>query len=232
MSELSISKIIRDKLFELQDLDYRAFQSNLTPSITEEDIIGVRTPVLRNFAKEMVKDPDIDAFFKDLPHKYYDENNMHGFMLSLIKDFDEVIRLLDEFLPYVDNWATCDMMRPKVFAKHKKELLPHIYRWMESENTYTVRFAIEMLMTYYLDEDFDLEYPRRISKIRSEEYYINMMIAWYFATALAKQYDAILPFFVSPCMDKWTHNKAIQKARESYRVTAEQKEYLNTLKIK
>ena len=180
----------------------------------------------------MAKDPEIDGFLENLPHQYYDENNVHAFILEKKKDFDELIRLLSDFLPYVNNWATCDMMRPKVFAKHKKELIPYLYRWMESKDVYAVRFAIGMFMTFYLDEDFDMEYPTRIAQIRSEEYYIRMMVAWYFATALAKQYKAALPYIEERRLDPWVHNKTIQKALESFRVSDEQKKLLRTLKSK
>lgn len=229
---MEINERIQKGLFELSDPEYKEFHSRLMPNIPKDNIIGVRIPQLRKFAMAMAKDPEIDGFLENLPHQYYDENNVHAFILEKKKDFDELIRLLSDFLPYVNNWATCDMMRPKVFAKHKKELIPYLYRWMESKDVYAVRFAIGMFMTFYLDEDFDMEYPTRIAQIRSEEYYIRMMVAWYFATALAKQYDRILPFFTTQTMDTWTHNKAIQKARESNRITKEQKDYLNTWKIR
>ena len=195
-------------------------------------MIGVRTPELRKYAKELLKREDIGEFLEILPHEYFDENQLHAFIISGIKDYDKCMKEVDKFLPYVDNWATCDQLSPKVFKKHRPELLKQIKKWIKSKETYTVRFAIGMLMEHFLDEDFDIKYPEMVSKLRSDEYYINMMIAWYFATALAKQYDAILPFIEKKKLDKWTHNKAIQKSVESNRITPEQKEYLKTLKIK
>ena len=223
---------IREELFKLQDEKYRDFQSALTPTVDAKTAIGVRTPELRKYAKELVKREDVGEFLSDLPHKYFDENQLHAFILSEMKDFDECMEAVNRFLPYVDNWATCDQMSPKVFKKHKKELLSQVKKWLKSKETYTVRFAIRMLMVYFLDEDFDISYPGMVAKIRSDEYYINMMTAWYFATALAKQYDAILPFIEERKLDGWTHNKAIQKAVESYRITDEQKNYLRSLKVK
>lgn len=219
-------------LFELRDEKYRDFQSALTPTVNKTEFIGVRTPQLRSFAKELKKRDDINIFLEALPHKYFEENQLHAFIISEIKDFDECIKELEIFLPYVDNWATCDTMIPKIFKKQKEELLGYIDIWIKSEEPFTIRFGIKMLMSYYLDEDFKLEYPEKISKIRSKEYYVNMMIAWYFATALAKQYKSTLPFIENKTLDVWTHNKAIQKAVESRRITPEQKEYLKTLKIK
>ena len=223
---------IREELFKLQDEKYRDFQSALTPTVDAKTAIGVRTPELRKYAKELVKREDVGEFLSDLPHKYFDENQLHAFILSEMKDFYECMEAVNRFLPYVDNWATCDQMSPKVFKKHKKELLSQVKKWLKSKETYTVRFAIRMLMVYFLDEDFDISYPGMVAKIRSDEYYINMMTAWYFATALAKQYDAILPFIEERKLDGWTHNKAIQKAVESYRITDEQKNYLRSLKVK
>ena len=223
---------MRRRLFELQDLKYRDFQAGLIPNIEKDLFIGVRTPELRKLAKEIANDEDTASFLKDVPHKYFDENQLHAFVISLGKNFDETVKAVDDFLPYVDNWATCDQLSPKVFKKHKKELLPYIKKWIKSEKTYTVRFAIGMLMEHYLDEDFDVRYPKMVAGVKSDEYYINMMIAWYFATALAKQYDAIIPFIESGTLDVWTHNKAIQKSVESRRISDRQKEYLKTLKRK
>ncbi|MBE6009166.1 MAG: DNA alkylation repair protein [Lachnospiraceae bacterium] len=227
-----IAEEIRETLFSLQDEPYREFQVKLIPSIRPETMIGVRTPVLRKLAKELSKDPGIDEFLQDLPHRYFDENQLHAFLISEIKAFDKCMEQTEKFLPFINNWATCDQLSPKVFKKHRQDLLPHIRVWIKSKETYTVRFGIGMLMQHFLDEDFDLAYPELVSKIRSEEYYINMMIAWYFATALAKQYDAVLPYIEQKKLAPWTHNKAIQKARESYRVTQEQKDYLKSLKVK
>ena len=223
---------IRERLFELQDEKYRDFQQGLIPSVEQKEFIGIRTPALRKLAKELYKAGDLDEFFQDLPHKYFDENQLHAFAISEIKDFDECMKALEEFLPFVDNWATSDQMSPKVFKKNKEELFSHIKKWLGSDHTYTVRFGIGMLMQHFLDEDFDLSYPEMVAEIRSDEYYINMMIAWYFATALAKQYERILPFIEEKRLSPWTHNKAIQKSVESYRITDEQKTYLRRLKIK
>ncbi|MBQ2902769.1 MAG: DNA alkylation repair protein [Clostridia bacterium] len=223
-------KIIRDRLFEMQDAEYRDFHSRLMPTVKKELIIGVRTPDLRKFANEISGSPLADEFMKILPHKYYEENNLHAFLIEKINDFNLCAAELDRFLPFVDNWATCDMMRPKVFKKHLPELLEKIKTGIESENTYTVRFAIEMLMCYYLDEAFDISYPAAVAQIRSDEYYIKMMQAWYFATALAKQYDSVIPYLEQNRLDADTHNKTIRKAIESYRITEEQKKYLRRLK--
>lgn len=225
-------KYVREKLFSMQDLKYKEFHSKLMPTVERDLVIGVRTPELRKFAKEFSKTESAGEFLQILPHKYYEENNLHAFMISPLEDFDETVEKLNIFLPYVDNWATCDMMRPAVFKKHRPELLAEIKKWLKSDKPYTVRFAIEMLMVHFLDEDFKVEYPQKVAKIRSDEYYVKMMVAWYFATALAYRYEEILPFIESKNLDSWTHNKAIQKAVESYRITSEQKEYLKTLKMK
>ena len=223
---------IRKELFALQDEKYRAFQVKLFPTLDPDTIIGVRTPNLRSYAKKLLKEEGISAFLSNLPHRYFDENQLHAFIVSEMKDYDRCIGEVSYFLPYVDNWATCDQMSPKVFKKHLPELLECIREWIGSGKTYTIRFAVGMLLEHYLDDAFDLKYPEIVASIRSSEYYVNMMIAWYFATALAKQYEAILPFIESRKLDTWTHNKAIQKAIESYRITPEQKEYLKTLKIR
>lgn len=227
-----ISQRIQKDLFDLQDLGYKDFQGKLIPNIPAENIIGVRTPDARKLAKQYAGNSETEGFLHDLPHKYYDENNIHGFILCLMKDFDQCVRAVDEFLPYVDNWATCDMLSPKVFAKHREELLPYIQKWLKAKDTYTVRYGIGMLMTHFLEEKFDLKYPEWVSETESGEYYINMMIAWYFATALAKQWDAIIPFIENNRLPVWVHNKTIQKAVESYRITPEQKNYLRTLRRK
>ena len=227
-----IIREIRAEFDALKDDEYQVFQAKLIPTVDSSYFIGVRTPALRQMAKEWGKREDIGVFLDDLPHKYFDENQLHAFILSGMKDYDECMGRLNAFLPYVDNWATCDQMSPKVFKKHRKELQAEIKIWLKSKETYTIRFGIGMLMEHFLDEDFDLAYPKMVAKIRSKEYYVNMMIAWYFATALAKQYDAILPFIEEKKLDVWTHNKTIQKAIESYRITPEQKEYLRSLKIK
>nr|MBP3259150.1 DNA alkylation repair protein [Bacilli bacterium] len=220
---------IKDELFKLQDTKYRDFQAKLIPTVKSDTVIGVRTPQLRSLAKEIVKE-DYLSFINELPHKYFDENQLHAFILSEIKDYDECINYINKFLPYVDNWATCDQMSPKVFKKHKKELLNHIKVWIKSKDTYTVRFGIGMLMQHYLDDDFKPEYIKWVSSIKSDEYYINMMIAWYFATALAKQYKDAILYIENNKLDILVHNKTIQKACESFRITVEHKDYLKTLK--
>lgn len=223
---------LQKKLFAMQNLSYRDFHSKLMPTIDKEKIIGIRTPMLRKFAKEFAKTEECEIFLKHLPHTYYEENNLHGFLLEMEKDYGRLVDKLDAFLPYVDNWATCDTMRPKILKKHLKEFLPKVQEWLNSNKVYTIRYGIGMLLSFYLDEEFQSEHLDWVAQIRSEEYYVNMMTAWYFATALAKRYEETLPYIVEKRLDVWTHNKAIQKAIESYRVTGEQKAYLRTLKIK
>ena len=223
---------ILERLFGLQDSTYKEFQSKLMPTIEPNCVIGVRTPDMRKLAKELQGSKEADEFLMILPHQYYEENNLHGMLLERIKDFNECITEVDRFLPYIDNWATCDLMAPKVFKKHFPELLEWIKVWITSEHTYTKRFAMGMLMKYYLDDEFQPEYLEMGAAVRSEEYYVNMMVAWYFATALAKQYEAALPYIENKKLAVWTHNKAIQKSVESYRITDEQKAYLKSLKIK
>ena len=226
-----ITEKINKELFNLQDKKYRDFQGKLLPTVSPDSIIGVRTPELRKLAKKFAKEEKISEFLNNLPHKYFDENQLHAFIISEIKDYKKCIEELNKFLPFIDNWATCDQLSPKIFKKNKADLLKEINKWISSTHTYTVRFGIGMLMQHFLDEDFDIKYPKTIAKIRSEEYYINMMIAWYFATALAKQYESIIPFIENKKLDKWTHNRSIQKSVESYRITPEQKEYLKSLKL-
>ena len=223
---------IRKELFRLQDQKYRDFQSKLIPTTAPDSVIGVRTPELRKLAKQLGKEEGISVFLQDLPHPYFDENQLHAFILSEIRDYRQCVEEVNRFLPYVDNWATCDQMSPKVFKKHRMELLKEIEKWIHSEETYTIRFGIGMLMEHFLDEDFRREYPEMVAGIKSDEYYVNMMIAWYFATALAKQYETIIPFIENSRLDVWTHNKTIQKAVESYRIMPEQKDYLKRLKRK
>lgn len=230
MNRTRISDEIREALFAKQDTAYRDFQAKLIPTIDRETVIGVRTPELRKMAKQFAKQKEIGAFLAELPHSYFEENQLHAFIIAERKDFAQCMEELTAFLPYVDNWATCDQMSPKVLKKHRQELMPYIREWIASDETYTVRFGVRMLMEHFLDEDFDLAYPGMVSEIRSEEYYVNMMIAWYFATALAKQYEAVLPYLEEKRLETWTHNKAIQKAVESYRITPEQKGYLKGLK--
>lgn len=223
---------IQKKLFELQDKDYALFHSKLIPTVPPEKIIGIRTPEIRKLAKTIYKENSYATFLKELPHEFYDENMLHGLLISEIKSYDNCISELEKFLPYVDNWAVCDTMSPKVFRNNRELLLSKIREWTASEHTYTCRFGIEMLMSHFLDENFKAEYNEIPAAVRSEEYYVNMMVAWYFATALAKQWEDTLPYLLNRRLDQWTHNKTIQKAIESYRITPEQKDYLRTLKIK
>ena len=222
----------QEELFAMQDVEYRDFQAKLIPDIDPEKMIGVRTPELRKLAKKLSRETDTSTFLGSLPHEYFDEDQLHAFIISEEKSFGTCITEVERFLPFVNNWATCDQLSPKVFKKHRKELLPYIRRWIRSEETYTIRFGTGMLMAHFLDGDFGPEYPEMVAGIRSEEYYVNMMTAWYFATALAKQYDAVISYIEKRKLDVWTHNKAIQKAIESRRITPEQKEYLRTLKQK
>ena len=224
-------KQIVDLLFEKQDIKYRDFQAPLFPNVEKERMIGVRTPELKKLAKELYGSELANKFIETLPHRYFDENQLHAFLISLIKDYVSCLKEVERFLPYVDNWGTCDQLSPKVFAKHKEELIAPIKKWLKSKHTYTVRFAIGMLMQHYLDESFKEEYMELVSKVSSEEYYINMMIAWYFATALAKQYKTAIKYIEGQKLSPWVQNKTIQKAFESYRITPEQKEYLKSLKI-
>ena len=224
-------KSITKLLFELRDEKYAQFQAKLTPSVDPKLFIGVRVPEVRKLAKTLKDNPEVEKYLKELPHKYYDENMLHGLLISEIKDFDMAIEETNRFLPYVDNWAVCDIMSPKVFKKHKEELIKYIKKWTKSKQTYTIRFGIEMLMSHYLDEDFKEEYLDIVAKVKSKEYYVNMMIAWYFATALAKKWDSTISYIEENKLDKWVHNKTIQKAIESYRITDKQKDYLRTLKI-
>ena len=227
-----IIKEILEELFQLQDEGYGDFQKKLIPTVDPDTIIGVRTPELRKYAKQLTKREDIREFLRDLPHRYFDENQLHAFIISGMKDYDPCIEEVCLFLPYVDNWATCDQMSPKIFKKHRQDLLAYIREWIGSGETYKIRFAVGMLMEHFLEEDFAMEYLEMAASIRSQEYYVNMMVAWYFATALAKQYDAALSFLEDRKLDTWTHNKTIQKAVESYRITPEQKTYLKTLRVK
>ena len=229
---VNINTEIEERLLSLRDEEYAEFNGKIITNIDSGTMIGIRTPELRKYAKELKKREDIDVFLDTLPHRYFEENQLHAFIISEEKNFEVCVAEVEKFLGYIDNWGTCDQLTPKAFKRYNKELIPYIMKWIKSEHTYTVRFAIKCLMSYFLEEDFDIAYPELISTIRSEEYYINMMIAWYFATALAKQYDAILPFIEEKKLDKCTHNKTIQKSVESYRITPKQKEYLRTQRIK
>lgn len=221
---------LRKRMLELSDAQYAEFQAKLAPTVAKETFIGVRLPQLRALAKDFEKTAECAEFLSSLPHEYYDENILHSVILSRLKDFDRCLELVESFLPYVDNWAVCDTLRPKVFCKHRAELMPKILEWTASDETYTIRFGIDMLMTYFLDEGFEeklLEIPARVT---SDEYYVRMMVAWYYATALSKQWDATVPYIENRLLPQWTHNKTIQKACESFRITDEQKRYLKTLK--
>jgi 3-methyladenine DNA glycosylase AlkD len=225
-------RFIQSRLFKMQDIGYRDFHAKLIPSVSLDSIIGVRTPELRRFAKEIAGSPLAADFSAHLPHKYYEENNLHAFLIERIGDFDRTIAALDEFLPYVDNWATCDTMSPKALSRDLPRLIGKIDEWIADGRTYTVRFAIGMLMRYCLGDSFSPEYLEKVACIESDEYYVNMMIAWYFATALAKQYEAALAYLEQHRLDKWVHNKAIQKACESLRISPEQKTHLRSLKVR
>ena len=221
---------VSERLLKLKDDEYREFQSKLVPNISKDTIIGVRTPDMRKIAKEVFGTKEGNDFFKKLPHKYYEENLVHFFMIAMIKDFDECIKETERFLPYIDCWPVCDQSSPKVFKKKHEELLPYIKKWIDSDHVYTSRFGMRMLMNEFLDADFKPEYLKWVSSKKGDDYYLKMMVAWYFATALAKQYDASIVYFEKRKLDDWCHKKAIQKAIESYRVTDEHKDYLRTLK--
>ena len=223
---------IQKELFSRQDKEYMKFLSKLTSNVSEDTIIGVRIPEIRKLAKKLVKNNEYEDFLKELPHKYYDENLLHGAIISENKDFENCIELLDNFLPFIDNWAVCDTISPKIFKKHKKELIEKIKEWSQSDKTYTCRFGVEMLMTHFLDEDFKKEYLEMVANIHSEEYYVKMVIAWFFATALAKQWDYAVIYLENNKLDVWVHNKTIQKARESLRILEDKKGYLKGLKRK
>lgn len=221
---------IQQQLYNLQDKKYAAFQAKLTPTVPEELFIGVRVPQVRKLAKAIYKEEDFHDFLAELPHKFYDENMLQGLIISEYKRFDDCVVELEKFLPYVDNWAVCDIMSPKCFKKNKTELLEKIRQWTASNHVYTCRFGVGMLMSHFLDDDFKPEYLEIPAGICSDEYYINMMIAWFYATALAKQWDATIGYITENRLGDFVHNKTIQKARESYRITDEQKEYLNKFK--
>lgn len=221
---------MQKELFALQDPKYRDFHSKLLPGVDKETIIGIRTPVLRKFAKEFSKRKEAEEFLQDLPHQYYEENNLHMMILTGIKDYDKCLEEIKKFVPYINNWATCDLPLPKCFGKHKEELLPQIREWIASDHTYTIRYGLGTLMSLYLDENFKPEYLELAASVRSEEYYVNMMMAWYFATALAKQWEATVPYIEQRKLPQWVHRKTIQKAVESYRITPEQKTYLKSFR--
>lgn len=227
---------IKQLLFENQDVKYQQFQASLMPSVNSDSVIGVRVPVLRKIASTLLKDDDfvkgeLAEFLTSLPHEYYEENFLHAIFLSNEKSFEKAIVEIDKFLPYVDNWAVCDCFSPKCFAKNKDELWKWIGKWLDSDKIYTVRFGIVNAMRYFLDDDFDEKKLKRVLAIKSGEYYIKMALAWYLSVALVKHYDVAIKYLQNRCLDVWVHNKAIQKAIESFRISQEQKEYLKTLKI-
>ena len=222
---------IAQMLIEMQDKKYRDFTSKLIPNISTDSMIGVRLPQVKKLAKELYKSGEYISFINTLPHTYFEEYHLHCYIISEIKDFEAFVNELEKLLPYIDNWSVCDSLRPKCFVKNKEKALNYIKKWLVSEHIYTQRFAIEMLMVHYLDENFVPEYLDLVSNVEGEDYYLKMMVAWYFATALAKQYEATLPYIENRLIkDKWTHNKAIQKALESYRVSEENKAHLKCLK--
>ena len=225
------NETIQQTLFSLQDKKYRDFQAKLIPTVSAAKVIGVRTPELKKFAKELFKSGEYESFLPALPHEYFDENQLHAFIISQIKDFSVCVREVERFLPFINNWATSDQLLPKAFKKNKSALLPKIRVWLESEHAYTVRFAIALLMQHFLGEDFKTGYAEMVACVQSEEYYVKMMVAWYFATALAKNYDAVLPFITEKCLSRWTHNKTIQKAVESHRISDEKKKFLRGFRI-
>ncbi len=222
---------ITKRLFTLSDETYRHFQIPLIPTVDSNRVIGVRTPLLRRLAKELAGTELANNFLKELPHTYYEENQLHAFLIEQILDFDLCIEAVEAFLPYVDNWSTCDGWSPKVFGKQPHRLLEKIQQWVKSTHPYTVRYGIGMLQRYFLDDRFESCYLTWVSQICHEEYYVRMMVACFFATALAKQYAEVVTFLEEKKLPKWTHNKTIQKAIESYRISSDQKQYLKTLKI-
>ena len=227
---MEIIQEIRQRLFEIRDDKYQQFNSSLIPNVNSELVIGVRTPELRKYAAELAKREDIGKFLAALPHEYFEENQLHAFIIEKTRDYDRCLSEVEEFLPYIDNRATCDQCIPKVLTKNPERLIEAVKRWVSSDKPYTVRYGIGMLMRAYLDDGFEPEYPQLVAGVESQEYYVNMMTAWYFATALAKQYDAVLPYIEQRRLDQWTHRKTIQKAIESYRVSDEHKQYLRMLK--
>ena len=222
---------LQQNLFAMRDAAYAAFIAKLTPGFPSSHFIGVRVPLLRTIARSFAKEEaDSMSFLSHLPHSSYEEDMLHGMLISLVKDYDRCLDLTDRFLPYVDNWAVCDTLSPKVFVKYKAQLLENILRWSSSSHTYTCRFGLRMLMTHFLDDSFSADFLQLPAAIRSEEYYVKMMVAWFFATALAKQWEVTLPYLENRQLDPWTHRKTIQKAIESYRIAAERKDYLRTLR--
>lgn len=229
---MEIISDIRSRLFDMRDEKYQQFNSSLIPNVNSELVIGVRTPELRKYASELARREDIGSFLSALPHEYFEENQLHAFIIEKTKDYDKCLAQVEKFLPFIDNWATCDQCAPKVLLKNPERLIEAVRRWISSDKAYTVRYGIGMLMRAYLDDRFSPEYPKLVAAVESQEYYVNMMRAWYFATALAKQYEAVIGYFEEGRLDEWTNNKSIQKACESCRVSDERKAYLRTLKRK
>lgn len=223
---------IQKELFLLQDLNYRDFHAKLMPTVNKEKIIGIRTPILRSYAKDFAKTGMAEGFMTSLPHDYYEENNLHGFLIQKIRDFDSCINELDRFLPFVDNWATCDMLSPKVLKKNPIALMKKIREWLSSERTYTIRFGVKCLMDFFLEENFNEEVLKLVATVKHEDYYVKMVCACFFATALSKQYEATLPYLTEKRLSPWVHNKTIQKAIESYRISDDTKADLKKLKIR
>jgi len=223
---------IQKTLFSLENKEYKDFHSKLIPNVPNEKIIGVRTPLLRKYAKELYASRESEDFIKTLPHSFYEENNLHAFLIEQINEYDKVIAEIDRFLPFVDNWATCDMTSPRCFAKNIDKLYKDAFRWIDSGQTYAVRFGVCMLMKHYLGEELKSEHINKVADIKSDAYYVKMAVAWYFATALTKNYDTALPYIQDHKLDTWVHNKAIQKACESFQIPKENKSILKTLKTK
>ena len=230
MNQEEMIRDVRKRLFEMQDTGYRDFHARLIPTVEKEKIIGIRTPILRKFAKEFGKTEESELFLKVLPHQYYEENNLHGLLIEQIRDYDKCLEELERFLPFIDNWATCDSPLPKCFDKNKEDILERAKKWIAADTTYVKRYGMGVMMRLFLDEDFKEEYIQLVAGVKSEEYYVNMMIAWYMATALAKQWDAAIPYIQEHRLSEWVHRKSIQKAVESYRITPEQKDYLKGLR--
>ena len=230
MNKKTVIDKVQSKLFKMQDLKYRDFHSKLIPNIDKENVIGIRVPILRKFAKQFAKSDKVQEFLNELPHQYYEENNLHMMLIAQIKDYNMCVSETEKFLPYIDNWATCDSPLPKCFDKNKEDILERAKKWIATDATYVKRYGMGVMMRLFLDEDFKEEYIQLVAAVKSEEYYVNMMIAWYMATALAKQWDAAIPYIQEHRLSEWVHRKSIQKAVESYRITPEQKDYLKGLR--
>lgn len=232
MKQIQNSDILQKQLFSLQDKTYRAFQSKLLPTVDPDTVIGIRTPVLRKFALAFSKTAEAHIFMENLPHTYYEENNLHAFLIECLGNFEKTVVALERFLPYIDNWATCDMMSPKIFAFQKEKLLPYIEKWLASDHVYTARFGLVMMMKHYLDENFSPYYLEKANAVIENSYYIEMAKAWFFAEALVKQYDHTIPYLQEKKLSPWVHNKTISKVCDSFRIAPETKKYLRTLRLK